>query len=220
MMRAIVLREALVAARRPALVGAAIVSASLLALLPVVWGVRGVPTLDGASLYDQQLRLEWILALVLLPWTTARVIAAERADDLVGLSALIAIPPSRVLLARLLTAAIASAVVIGGALPVVISAQQMSAVSSSRVLADQLGLLAFAVPSAVITVWWMQQTNDRLAGWMGAAATTVILVLLARLSTATMNQVAVALAVVGVGAAAILLERADVWWRYLSERAP
>jgi len=217
-MRAIVLREALVAARRPALVGAAIVSATLLALFPIAWGVRGVP-LDGASLYDQQFRLEWILALALLPWTAARVIATERADDLAGLSVAIAMPPSRVLLARLLAATIASVLVIGGALPVIISAQQMSAISSSRVIADQLGLLAFALPSAVITVWWMQLTTDRLVGWMGAAATTVILVLVARLGVATMNRAAVALAFGGVAAAAMLLERADVWWRYLSERA-
>ena len=128
-MRAVVLREALVAARRPALVSAAIVTATLLALLPVVWGVRGIPTFGGISLYDQQFRLEWILALVLLPWTAARVIASERGDDLVGLSALTAVQPSRLLLARLLAATIALVAVIAGALPVVISAQQMSAVA-------------------------------------------------------------------------------------------
>lgn len=217
-MRAMVLREALVAARRPALVGAAIVSATLLALFPVAWGVRGIPTLGGVSLYDQQFRLEWILALVLLPWTAARVIANERGDDLVGLSALTALQPSRLLVARLLAATIALAAVIAGALPVVISAQQMSAVAASRLVADQLALLAFALPAGIITVWWMQLTTDRLLGWLGAAATTIIVVTLARLSVATMNQAAVALATISIGAAAILLTRADVWWRYLSER--
>lgn len=217
-MRAMVLREALVAARRPALVGAAIVSATLLALFPVAWGVRGIPTLGGVSLYDQQFRLEWILALVLLPWTAARVIANERGDDLVGLSALTALQPSRLLVARLLAATIALAAVIAGALPVVISAQQMSAVAASRLVADQLALLAFALPAGIITVWWMQLTTDRLLGWLGAAATTIIGVTLARLSVATMNQAAVALATISIGAAAILLTRADVWWRYLSER--
>ena len=217
-MRAVVLREALVAARRPALVSAAIVSATLLALFPVAWGVRGIPTFGGISLYDQQFRLEWILALVLLPWTAARVIATERGDDLVGLSALTAVQPSRLLLARLLAATIALVAVIAGALPVVISAQQMSAVVASRLVADQLALLTFALPAAIITVWWMQLTTDRLLGWLGAAATTLVVVTLARLSVATMNQAAIALATISVGAAAILLARADVWWRYLSER--
>jgi len=217
-MRAVVLREALVAARRPALVGAAIVGAALLALFPLAWGVRGIPTLGGISLYDQQFRLEWILALVLLPWTAARVMATERADDFVGLSALTAIQPSRLLLARLLATAIALVAVIAGALPVVISAQQMSAVAASRLVADQVALLTFSLPAAIITVWWMQLTTDRLLGWLGAAATTVIVVTIARLSVATMNQAAIALATISVGAAAILLAKADVWWRYLSER--
>ena len=217
-MRAVVLREALVAARRPALVSAAIVTATLLALFPVAWGVRGIPTFGGISLYDQQFRLEWILVLVLLPWTAARVMATERGDDFVGLSALTAIQPSRLLLARLLATAIALVAVIAGALPVVISAQQMSAVAASRLVVDQLALLTFALPAAIITVWWMQLTTDRLLGWLGAAATTVIVVTLARLSVATMNQAAIALATISVGAAAILLARADVWWRYLSER--
>ena len=217
-MRAVVLREALVAARRPALVGAAIVGAALLALFPLAWGVRGIPTLGGISLYDQQFRLEWILALVLLPWTAARVMATERADDFVGLSALTAIQPSRLLLARLLATAIALVAVIAGALPVVISAQQMSAVAASRLVADQVALLTFALPAAIITVWWMQLTTDRLLGWLGAAATTVIVVTLARLSVATMNQAAIALATISVAAAVILLAKADVWWRYLSER--
>jgi hypothetical protein len=218
-MRAIMLREALVAARKPALVTTAVVCVALLALFPVAWGVRGIPTLDGASLYDQQFRLEWILALMLLPWTAARVIASERGDDLVGLSVVTAIPPSRVLLARLLAATAAVALVVGGGLPVVISTQQMSAVSVSRMIGNQFGLLAFALPVAVVTVWWMQIAADRLLGWLGAAATTLGLVVLARLAFATMDQAAAALAVVSVAAGAVLLNRADVWWRYMSEQA-
>ena len=217
-MRAVMLREALVTARRPALVGAAILSATLLALFPVAWGVRGIPTFGGISLYDQQFRLEWILALVLMPWTAARVIATERGDDLVGLSALTAIQPSRLLLARLAAATIALVATVAGALPVAISAQQMPAVLASRLVADQLALLAFALPAATITVWWMQMTTDRLLGWLGAAATTLVVAALARLSAATMNQAAVALMMLSIVAAAILIARADVWWRYLSER--
>jgi hypothetical protein len=210
-MRAIVSREALVAARKPALVAMAILCAVILALFPIAWGERGVPTADGASLYGQQFRLEWILLMLLLPWTAARVGAKERADDLVSLS--------RTLLARLLATAAALALVIGAALPVVISAQQMSAIPLSRVISDQLALLMFALPVAVVTVWWMQVVADRLLGWLASAATTVLLVLLARLVVATMDQAAMALAVCSLAGAAILLKQADRWWRYLSEHA-
>jgi hypothetical protein len=219
-MRAIVLREALVAARKPALVTTAILCAVLLALFPIAWGARGLPTLDGTSLYDQQFRFEWILLLLLLPWTAARVVANQRADDLVSLSAMTAIPPSRVLLARLVATMAALAVVAGGALPVVISAQQMSAIPMSRVIADQLALLVFVLPVAVVTVWWMQTVADRLLGWLASAATTLLLVLLARLVVATMDQVAIALAVCSLAGAAVLLKNADVWWRYLAEQTP
>jgi hypothetical protein len=218
-MRALVLREALVAARRPALVTMVIVCAGLLALFPIAWGVRGIPTLDGASLYDQQFRLEWMLVLLLSPWTAARVIADERADDLVILSAVTALPPSRVLLARLLATTAALTLVVGGALPVVISAQQMSGTSLSRLIVDQLALVAFALPVAVVTVWWMQIAANRLLGWLGSAVTTVLLVLLARLAVATMDQAVIVLAVGAAAAAAILVNRADLWWRYLAERA-
>ena len=216
-MHAIVLREALVAARKPALVGIAIVFATLLALFPMAWGVRGLPTLDGASLYDQQFRLEWILAMMLLPWTAARVIATERADDLVALTAAIAIRPSRVMLARLIAATLSLAAVVSSAVPMAITAQQISAVPASRLLADQLALMTFAAPAAVITVFWMQLARDRVVGWLGAAATALILMSIARLTLSTMDQAAVALAAISVVSAAVLLDRADNWWRYLSE---
>jgi len=218
-MQAIILREALIAARKPALVSAAIVSAAVMAMFPVAWGVRGIPTLDGASLYDQQFRLEWIVMLLILPWTAARVIATERSDDLVRLSAATALQPSRVLIARLFAAVLALLLVVAGPLPMVVTAQQMSATPGARVIGDQLALAAFALPTAVIAIWWMQVAGDRLLGWLGAAVTTVTLIVLTRLGGATMDQAAFALATIGSAAAAVLIARADVWWRYLSEAA-
>lgn len=218
-MRAIVLRDALVAARKPALTSMAVLGTLLLALFPAAWGTRGLPTLDGASLYDQQFRLEWILMLLLLPWTAARIIADERGDDLVILSAVTALSPSRILLSRLLTTTAVLMMVVAAALPIVISAQQMSAVPLSRALADQLALMAFALPASVVTVWWMQTTANRLLAWIGAAATTALLVVLGRGAVATMDRTSMVLAIGSLAAAAILLRRADVWWRYMSEPA-
>jgi len=113
----------------------------------------------------------------------------------------------------------ASMLVVGGALPAVISAQQMAATPLSRLIVDQLALLAFALPVAVVTLWWMQVAANRLLGWLGSAATTVLLVLAARLAVATMDQAVMVLAVSAAATAAVLLNRADLWWRYLAERA-
>ena len=218
-MRAVVLRDALVAARKPALASIAVLAAVLLALFPTAWGARGLPTLDGASLYDQQFCLEWILMLLLLPWTAARIIADERGDDLVILSTVTAIPPSRILLSRLLTTTAALMMVVSAALPIVISAQQMSAAPLSRTIADQLALIAFALPVSVVTIWWMQTTANRLAAWIGAAATTALLLVLARGAVATMDRTSIVLAIGSLPAAAFLRRRADVWWRYVGEHA-
>jgi hypothetical protein len=216
--RSLVLREALVAARKPALVAIAIVSATTLALFPVAWGARGMPTLDGASLYDQQFRLEWMLMLMLLPWTAARIIASEQADGLAALSVATASSPSRILLARLLAIAAAVMLVVAAALPIAVSAQQMSAIPLNRAIADQLALIGFALPVSVVTLWWMQTTVNRLLGWLGSAATVVLLLLLARAAVATMDQASLLLAVFTLPAALVLLKKADTWWRYLSEQ--
>ena len=72
---------------------------------------------------------------------------------------------------------------------------------------------------AVVTLWWMQVAANRLLGWLGSAATTVLLVLAARLAVATMDQAVIVLAVGAVAAAAILLNRANLWRRYLAEQA-
>jgi hypothetical protein len=84
-------------------------------------------------------------------------------------------------------------------------------------IVDQLALMAFALPAAVVTVWWMQTAANRLQGWLGSAATTVLLMLLARTVVATMDHASILLTACAVPGAGILLERADVWWRYLSE---
>jgi hypothetical protein len=216
-MQAIVLREALVAARKPALIAVAIACAGVLALFPTVWGVRGLPIADGSSLYDQQFRLEWILLLFALPWATARAMADDCGDDLVRLSALIAVAPSRVLLARLMAAGAAAMLVILAALPAVATAQQISAVPLSRMILDQAAMLSFALPVATVSVWWMHRTADRLLGWLGSAATTLLSTIAVRLLVGTMAEAVVVLAAVAVAAAAVLLKRAGASWLYLSE---
>lgn len=214
-MRALLIREALVVARRPAVVSIVVIYSGLLALFLSAWGGQRVPMLPGATIYAQLQLLQCALLVAVMPWAAARAVATERADELVRLSAILALPPSRLIIARLLAAAIAPALVVAGALPVALVAQQMSAVPASRALADQFTLLTFALPAAVVTVWWMQISSDRLLGWLGATASAVLLVAMLR----SVFPVAATAAIVSGGCAiaggAILVSRADAWWRHL-----
>jgi len=214
-MRALLMREALVVARRPAVVSIVVIYSGLLALFLAAWGGRPVPLLPGGTIYAQLQLLQCALLVVVMPWAAARTVATERADALVRLSAILALPPSRIIIARLLAAAIAPALVVAGALPVAMIAQQMSAVPASRALADQFTLLTFALPAAVVTMWWIQISSDRLLGWLGATASTMLLVAIFR----SVFPVAATAAIVSGGCAiaggAVLASGADAWWRHL-----
>jgi hypothetical protein len=214
-MRALLMREALVVARRPAVVSIVVIYSGLLALFLSAWGGQRVPMLPGATVYAQLQLLQSALLIVVMPWAAARTVATERADDLVRLSAILALPPSRVIIARLLAAAIAPALVVAGALPVALVAQQMSAVPASRALADQMTLLTFALPAAVVTVWWMQISSDRLLGWLGATASAMLLVTVSRFVFPGEVTAAVVSAACAIAGGAILASRADLWWRHL-----
>jgi hypothetical protein len=214
-MRVLLVREALIVARKPAVISMVVLYSGLLALLLSAFDGHRVPMLPGATIYGQLYLLQCALLVVVMPWAAARGIATERADDLVRLSATLGLPPSRLVFARLLAAAIGPALVVAGALPVALIAQQMSAVSAVRALADQFTLLTFALPAAVVTVWWMQISRDRLSGWLGASASAILLAA----TVQTLFPVAATAAIVsGAGAMAagmVLVGRADVWWRHV-----
>jgi len=214
-MRALLVREALVVARRPAVVSMAVLYSGVLALLLSAFDGHRVPMLPGATIYAQLYLLQCALLVVIMPWAAARGVATERGDELVRLAATLALPPSRLVFARLLAASIGPALVVAGALPVALVAQQMSAVSAMRALADQFTLLTFALPAAVVAVWWMQISRDRLSGWLGASASAILLVA----TVHTLFPVAVTAALVSgacaIAAGAVLVGRADVWWRHL-----
>jgi hypothetical protein len=216
-MRALLIREALVVARRPAVVSIVVLYSGLLALFLSAWGGHRVPMLPGATSYAQLYLLQSVLLVVVMPWAAARAVATERADDLVRLSAILALPPSRLIIARLLAAAIAPALVVAGALPVALIAQQISAVPAARALADQLTLLTFSLPAAVVTVWWMQISHDRLLGWLGATASAILLAAMFRSVFPVAATAAIVSGVCAIAGAAALASRADVWWRHLQD---
>ena len=214
-MRALLVREALVVARKPAVVSMVVLYSGLLALLLVAFDGHRVPMLPGATIYAQLYLLQCALLVVIMPWAAARGMATERADDLVRLSAALALPPSRLIVARLLAASIGPALVVAGALPVALIAQQMSAVSAVRALADQFTLLTFALPTAVVTVWWMQISRDRLSGWLGATASAILLVATLHALFSVAATAAIVSGACAMAAGVLLVSRADLWWRHL-----
>jgi hypothetical protein len=214
-MRALLVREALVVARKPAVLSMVVLYSGLLALLLSAFDGHRVPMLPGATIYAQLYVLQCAVLVVVMPWAAARGMATERADDLVRLSATLALPPSRLVFARLLAAAIGPALVVAGALPVALIAQQMSAVSAVRALADQFTLLTFALPAAVITVWWMQISRDRLLGWLGASASAILLAATVYALFPVAATAAIVSGACAMAAGAVLVSRADVWWRHL-----
>src|SRR5205085_3881632 len=111
------------------------------------------------------------------------------------------------------------ALLIFSALRIVIAAQPISSSPIGRAIADQFAVAVFALPVAGATVWWLQIARTRLLGWLGSATTTVLFVIAARRAVATMDQAVFVLAVIAIASTAVLLNRADVWWRYVSERA-
>jgi hypothetical protein len=214
-----VLREALVAARRPMLTAAALTCTVLLALFPLLWGVGGLPTARGLSIYDQQFHLEWVLLALLVPWTAARVAAEERQDALVLFSAIAATRPSRILIARWTAMFAASALLVCASFPAVLVAREMSNIPAWRLLVDQLSMLAFTGAASGVTMCWMQTAHDRLSAWLLSALTTLVVLAVTRMVLPTMAQAAFVFAAAGAAVVSMVAANADRARRYLSERA-
>lgn len=217
-MRAMFARDVAIAVRRPAF--AAVVSAhvALLAGFVLVWGDMRVPVLSGDTVYEQQRTIEWALLALLLPWSAARSIATEGRDDFVRLSVLTGVQPGRLLLGKLSGSFAALALLVLSALPVAVLAQQMSAVPLSRVMADLVPSLGFAALVCLVTFWWMAVVRDRLAAWLAAAGSTVVILTAAHSALRTDAALTAGLVAFSIAGAAALAAHAQASWRYLPER--
>ena len=98
-MRAIIRRELIVAARRPAVGIAASAIALVLVAFVLVWA-PGLPLLPDLNLYEQARVLDRGLLTIVLPWLAARIASADREDAFVRLSALTAVPPATLVAAK------------------------------------------------------------------------------------------------------------------------
>ena len=217
-MGAIVLRELRVIGRRGALSAAMCVHVALLTGYLLAWGNgNGMPVAGALTVYDQTLMVDVILLAILLPWIAARCVAAERGDDLVMLSMVTAIPPSRVVVARALAATASLILVIASGLPTLILAGRISAVRMSLVAEYELALFSLAFVSSATALTWRHVCHSRVIGWFAAALSTAAVVSAARMAPSLV--IAPVLTAAGLCAMGLLALRADVSLRYLAERS-
>jgi hypothetical protein len=217
-MGAMVLRELRVIGRRGALSAAMCVHVALLTGYLLAWGNgNGIPVAGALTVYDQTLMVDVILLAILLPWIAARCVAAERGDDLVMLSMVTAIPPSRVVVARALAATTSLILVIASGLPTLILAGRISAVRMSLVAEYELALFSLAFVSSATALTWRHVCHSRVIGWFAAALSTAAVVSAARMAPSLV--IAPVLTAAALCAMGLLALRADVSLRYLAERS-
>jgi hypothetical protein len=108
-----------------------------------------------------------VVLLTILPWA-ARCVAAERGDDLVMLSMVTAIPPSRVVFARAVAVTIALILVTTSGLPALILAGRISAIRMLKVTEYEFALLSLACVSSATALIWRHVCHSRVIGWFAA----------------------------------------------------
>jgi hypothetical protein len=212
------LREMHVIGRRGAFSAAICVHVTLLAGYLLAWGdAGGISVASGLNVYEQTLMAEVVLLAILLPWTAARCVAAERGDDLVLLSVITAVPPSRVVLARSLAITTALVMVVASGLPILILAGRISAVRMLLVAEYEMALLSLACVSSATVLTWRHVCHSRVVGWLAAALSTAAVVSAARMAPSLV--IAPIMTAASLCAMGLLALRADVSLRYLAERS-
>jgi hypothetical protein len=165
------MREFILAARRPALTAVLCLHVALVAGFALVWH-RGMPVLPGANPYEQQRLVQWTVLWVLLPWTAVRCAAPDGASGVARVSAALAVRPSSVVVAKVLALSAVLTLVGMAALPAVILSLQMSALPLSALTPHLFSLAALAVLVAAAVVASSLAVQDRLAAWLLAAGAT------------------------------------------------
>lgn len=215
-MRAVVVRELIVIARKPAFTLVVCARLGLIAVFVLVWH-RGVPVLAGGNLYEQQRLVDWWLLAVLLPWAAARCLAPDRGERFVVACALTALRPSSIVVAKIVAVAGALAMIVLTGFPATIVAQQISAVPLSHAFHDLMAPAGLAVLVSAATVAWVLLVRDRLAAWAGSTGSIgLVLVLSARWPLGTPFS-GLALALCGAAIAGALASWSDGSLRYADE---
>jgi hypothetical protein len=217
-MSALVMREAERIAGAGGFGAALWLHAAWLSSFLAVWGgSTGVPLIPGMPVYEQLLRVQWMLMVFLLPWAAARMIPLERGDALVRTAARLGLRPSRIVAARIIALSAALLCVVAAGLPMAVLAHRMSDVPLQRALADQSMVAACAIAAATMVTALQQALASRIRVWLVATASSCLLAWAVTQGSLPAWMVAVALAIAGLVGAGLIASRGDASLRYLSE---
>ena len=217
-MRASLAREWAIATGCPAFVVALLLHATVLAIFVTAWGDgRGVPLLLPHEFYAQTRTVQGALLAGLLPWAAARLAGRERGDAAAWLCAMTAIRPSAFTAARACAVSGALWVIVAAGLPVVLFARQMSGTPLTRVVRDECVMVGLALVAVTTALAMQQLVAGRLAGWLGAAAVTVLIAGAAHGADMPVSLKGAAMAASGMALLSWLVLRADTALRYLQD---
>jgi hypothetical protein len=144
----------------------------VLAAFLLVWG-EGVPVLDG-SVFQQLAGIQAATLAAFLPWTAARCGSMSRLST-TRASTTMAVPPSRLLLARAASLTLALGALALAGLPMLLLAQQISALPLGEVASSLIPIASMIGFVAVLTTWCDVLIPDRMGAWLAAAGCTVFL---------------------------------------------
>lgn len=165
-------RASVVILRTPAYWIATAAHVVVLAAFLLVWG-EGVPVLGG-SVLQQLAGIQAATLAAFLPWTAARCGSMSRLST-TRASATMAVPPSQLLLARVASLALGLSALALAGLPMLLLAQQISALPPGDVASLLIPIAAMIAFVAVLTAWCEVLIADRLGAWLAAAGPTVLI---------------------------------------------
>jgi len=216
-MRAMLMRELIVSARRAAApITVCVVSALLISFVLVWW--PGVPVLAApASLYEQTRILHWVALAVALPWTAVRSAPHDRADNFVLMSALTGVAPTSVVAGKILSTLVVLVLIILTGLPPLIIAQQAAAVSASTVVFDLLPCAGLALLVAASSTASILVLRDSIFSWLATTTVTGVVLIVAVSWTPDTMAVGTVCGLVGGIASAAICAWSNGSLRYLSD---
>jgi hypothetical protein len=202
-MRAVAVRELIVAARTIAVPLSGWVIATLLVAFVGVWS-PGVSVLAPMDLYEQTRLLHWIVLAVVLPWLGVRVSSRERADAAVMMGALTGLNPALVVASTIAARFAVLQLVSLAAIPALIVSQQIAAVPLTFVLRDLMPLLGLVALVAVSSTASVFIASTPPGQWLlSTGIVAAVLVAVALLGAGTMAAGLVCWLAGGTGGAAL-----------------
>ena len=214
-MTTMVLRELVVLGRRPALAAAAAVMVGLAAGFVIAWP-SGIPAGTSGTLFSQLQVVREALAAVVIPWVICRCGSGERGNDLVTLSMLSGLSPSRILAARVFATLAAVGVLLLAALPVDLLAQQAIGADAVTLAKAEMRVLLIGSYAGAIALACEHLVSACLWRWLVATIVTLAAFVLIR-TLDTGDTLLVSIVLIAGGWLSTLVVRADRRWQYVDE---